>query len=147
MRNATEMTPYDQEERLLIISQQFGKGKKGGLPTYEALAKLCKCSPGTIYGDMKVWKENGGLDAFVLDEFGDMYKRQKMENPLEVFKILSKFLMKGMGNKVTIDANVKVGIDYTQALKSIFIPAEDVKVIDSDNYTEHNEEPTEEPAG
>lgn len=141
LRNATEITPYDREERLIIISQQFGKGKRGGLPTYEALAEKCKCSVATIYNDMKVWKESGGLELFVLDEFESLYPQMKAEEPLEVFKVLSRFLMKGMTQKIAVDNRVEVGIKFTEAMKGIFIESE-VKVIDGKDAGQSEEPPT-----
>ena len=141
MRNATEITPYDREERLLIISQQFGKGKgKKPLPTYEALAELCDCSVGTIYKDMRAWKESGGLELWIIDEWQSIYPVMKEEEPLEVFKILSKFLQKGMAQKITVDQRVEVGIRFTEAMKTIFVESE-VEVIDSEESDQPEEPP------
>jgi hypothetical protein len=145
MRNATEMTPYDQEERLLIIQQSYGQGRNGGLPTYKDLAERCKCSEGTIYNDMRVWKEEGGLELFIITEFESLYPLMKENEPLETFKILSKFLLKGVKQKVSVDQRIQVGMDYTTALKGIFVPAEDVRIIedDGDKTTDDREEPAE----
>lgn len=141
MRNSTEITPYLQEERLLIIQQSYGQGTHGkgsGFPTYEELAKRCKCSISTIYLDMKVWKEQGGLDIFILQEFNDLYPMLKEEEPMEVFKIISRFLQKGMTQKVAIDQRIQIGTNYSDALKRIFVEVE-AKVIDKG--TEQHEEP------
>lgn len=128
---------------MLIIQQSYGQGshaKGGGFPTYEELAERCKCSVSTIYNDMKAWKDSGGFDIFILQEFNDLYPVMKEEEPLEVFKIISRFLQKGIVNKVSIDQRVQVGVEYSNALKRIFVEAEG-KVIDKD--TEQRKESPE----
>lgn len=107
------MTPFTQEERFIIYRQNFGK-------SYEKLAEICMCHKDTVMKDMKAWKNSGEFEALLLDEWKELHGIVKNEDPIEAYKVLSRMLMKTMREKIDINQNVTVGIEYTKILKKQF---------------------------
>jgi hypothetical protein len=113
LRNSTKLTPYEQDERLIIIEQNFGK-------SYEELAELCQCAVTTIKRDIKTWKDSGGFESFLLNEWQTLHKIIREEDPITAYKTVSNLLGKTVKKEVTVNQRVDIGIQYTELLKQEF---------------------------
>lgn len=67
---------------------------------YAKLASLCHCTKRTIKRDVQKWKQEGGFEQFLIDEFFHSYPNIKKEFPEKAFDRLCYLLGKTMTRKV-----------------------------------------------
>lgn len=111
--NKNRHTPYTPAERLEIIRRNIGK-------SYNELAKLCSCSSNTIYNDMRKWREQGGFEEFLNDEFHTLHGIVKKEDAITSYKVIAQLLGKYITKKIKADVTVDFGARFTEAMKNTF---------------------------
>ena len=111
--NSKADTPYTPAERLEIIRKNIGK-------TYDKLAELCKCSTSTIYLDMKKWREGGGLEEFLHDEFIELHGIVKKEDPVATYKVVAQLLGRHITKKIDAGVTVDFGERFTGLMRDTF---------------------------
>lgn len=81
------MSPYlTQTARLEKIKENITQ------LTYEELATLCGVTKRTIRRDIEQWKQQGGYDEFLTEEFFKLYGIIKVKDPKYAFKRLCDLL-------------------------------------------------------
>jgi len=81
---------------------------------YPEIAKLCHCAERTIIRDINKWREEGGFEQFLMDEFFRSYPNIKEQFPEKAFDRLCYLLGKTMTRK--IEKDVRAAIDVRQAI-------------------------------
>jgi hypothetical protein len=81
---------------------------------YEELALLCHCTKRTIKRDVAKWREEGGFEQFLIDEFFNSYPDIKQKFPDKAFDRLCYLLGKTMTRK--IEKDVRASLDVRQAI-------------------------------
>lgn len=83
------------------------------------IAILCHCTTRTIKRDVRQWRQEGGFEQFLLDEFFRSYPNIKEEFPDKAFDKLCYLLAKTMVHKVEAKTEHKetVKIDVTALLQ------------------------------
>ena len=76
--------------------------------TYEELAKQCYCTKRTIVRTVNKWREDGGFEQFLLDEFFRSYPNMKEKFPDKAFDRLCYLLGKTMTRKAEIQERLDV---------------------------------------
>jgi len=79
---------------------------------YEQLAKLCHCTRRTIKRDVQKWREEGGFEQFLIDEFFQSYPNIKEEFPDKAFDRLCYLLGKTLTRRIESKTEIteKIGI-------------------------------------
>ncbi len=106
-------TPYNAKERLAIIRMNVGQG-------YLKLAELCKCSYSTIYNDMRKWREQGGFEEFVYQEFFDLHAIARNEDPVATYRVLAGIVSKMQARKIEVGITHDIGPKFAKAMKETF---------------------------
>jgi len=80
--------------------------------TFEVLATKCYCTKRTIIRDVNQWRQEGGFEQFLMDEFFRSYPNIKQEFPDKAFDRLCYLLGKTLTRKIekTVDVEQKIGI-------------------------------------
>jgi hypothetical protein len=121
--------------RKLKKTQRFIKlveGMRKGIP-FTIIAKQCDCSEKTIDRDFLEWKDNGGFDKWLLNEFMILHDDEvQKEVGSQAYKVISELLKKRLKEQSEIEV--------------IGIPKFAVEIIDnskqSDNQVQASPETT-----
>lgn len=78
----------------------------------EKIAVLCHCTTRTIKRDIRKWRNEGGFEEFLMDEFFRSYPNIKQQFPDKAFDRLCYLLGKTLTRKIekTVDVQEKIGI-------------------------------------
>ena len=106
-------TPFSAEERLEIIRLNIGK-------SYSQLAKLCKCSLTTVTRDLRKWREGGGFEEFLYDEFHRLHEIVSEEDPSTSYKTVAALLGKHITRKIEAGVTLDFGDKFTALMKNTF---------------------------
>jgi len=106
-------TPFEPAERLAIIKQNIGL-------SYGELAKKCRCSYSTIYNDMRKWREQGGFEEYLYEEFHRLHVVVSNEAPDVAYKVIASLLSKTIAKKVEAGITVDIGPRFTAAMRDTF---------------------------
>ena len=74
---------------------------------YEQLATLCGCTKQTIYRTISAWKQEGGFEELLLNEFIEVYPIVKGENPDKALDKIVYLLGKGITHRTELKAELK----------------------------------------
>ena len=79
---------------------------------YTEIATLCNCTIRTIKRDVRKWREEGGFEEFLLDEFFRSYPEIKQNFPDKAFDRLCYLLGKSMPRRIEQKTEVseRIGI-------------------------------------
>ena len=97
-QNAVILTPQKRRE---IIKENILH------VDYAKLAKLCNCTERTIKRDVHQWREEGGFEEFLLDEFLRFYPTIKATFPERAFDRLCFLLGKTLTHKMEVKKEIK----------------------------------------
>ena len=111
--DAKGTTPYTPKERLEIIKVNIGK-------SYDELAKLCKCSKSTVYLDMQKWREGGGFEEFLHEEFLALHEIVRNENPETAYKTVAQLLGRHITRKIEAGVTMDFGDQFTSLMRDTF---------------------------
>lgn len=74
----------------------------------DKIAILCHCTTRTIKRDVRKWRQEGGFEQFLLDEFFRSYPKIKQKFPDKAFDRLCYLLGKTMVHKVEAKTEIRV---------------------------------------
>jgi len=75
--------------------------------TYEQLAEKCYCTKRTIVRDVNQWRDEGGFEECLFDEFVRLYPTIKNTFPERAFDRLCYLIGKTMTRKMEVKKEVK----------------------------------------
>ena len=75
---------------------------------YTELAKLCHCTKRTIKRDVHTWREEGGFEEFLLDEFFRSYPDIKEKFPEKAFDRLCYLLGRTLTRKAELKTTEEI---------------------------------------
>lgn len=75
--------------------------------SFQALATLCKCTKRTIIRDVHQWRQTGGFEQFLVDEFFTSYPQIKKQFPDKAFDRLCYLLGKTMIRKIEAKTEIR----------------------------------------
>ena len=83
---------------------------------YEELAIKCGCAKRTIIRTINDWREEGGFNELLFDEFVDVYPIVKNENPDKALDKIVYLLGKGITRKAEIKSEHHEEIKHVEEL-------------------------------
>ena len=83
------------EKRLQIIQQELPKGTSKG-----QIAEICGVRQETISRDMRKWKQTGGFEEWLNEEFFKLHSSVKQAEPTNAYQTISRLLEKTLTKKV-----------------------------------------------
>jgi len=89
--------------------------------TYPQIAKLCGCAKRTIRRDVKLWKQEGGFDELLMEEFFKSYPQVKVTNPDKAFDrlvyLLGKHVTQHVESKTEHSGTLNIKGDIEKLIK------------------------------
>lgn len=93
--------PMSPQQRRLIIKENIFK------TNYQGLANLCGVTKRTIIRDVNQWRQDGGFEESLIDEFVSTYPNIKQQFPDKAFDRLCYLIGRQMTRKIDIRKEVK----------------------------------------
>jgi len=112
-RNATILPPAKRREviRENILDKE-----------YPEIAKLCHCAERTIKRDVQKWRDEGGFEQFLMDEFFRSYPDIKEKFPEKAFDRLCYLLGKTMTRKIEKDMRATLDVTTRHIIVKMWKP-------------------------
>jgi hypothetical protein len=88
-------TSLPQIKRLEIIKQELPKGTAKG-----RIAQLCNVRRETISRDIRHWKQSGGFEEWLQEEFFKLHSMVKQGEPTKAYQIIARLLERTLTRKV-----------------------------------------------
>lgn len=106
--------PYHTRKRLPLIIDGLLAGKN-----YEQIAHDCGLkSPKTIQRDLERWRDRGGLESFLQNEWLRMHGKVKQLDPIEAHRQLTRLLGR------TLTQKVKAEVEHGEIVVKMWQPPE-----------------------
>lgn len=112
-RNATILPP--KRRRQVIRENILDK-------EYPELAKLCHCAERTIIRDINKWRNEGGFEEFLMDEFFRSYPNIKEKFPEKAFDRLCYLLGKTITRKIEKDMRATLDVTTRHIIVKMWKP-------------------------
>jgi hypothetical protein len=94
--------PKSPQQRRLVIRENIFK------TDYNGLAKLCGVTKRTIIRDINQWRQDGGFEQSLVDEFVATYPNIKREFPEKAFDRLCYLIGRQMTRKIESQETIDV---------------------------------------
>jgi len=107
---------FPPDKRLEIIKREFPRGT-----TQQQIADMCEVSRKTISKDIKKWRESGGFEEWLQEEFLELHREVKGDDVKTAYKEISKLVARSMTQKseakVEAKTEHKVNVSFHQDMK------------------------------